>query len=51
MNQKNKYGLDKNNPVAIKIWHYYNGVQKIEFDKMIEDGQRKLHFLKPLKVL
>lgn len=33
----NKYGLDKNNPVAIQIWHYYNGVQKIEFDKMIEE--------------
>lgn len=34
---ENKYGLDKNNPVAVKIWHYYNGVQKIEFDKMIDE--------------
>jgi multiple sugar transport system substrate-binding protein len=33
----NKYGLDKNNPVSVKIWHYYNGVQKIEFDKMVEE--------------
>lgn len=34
---QNKYGLDKNNPVSVKIWHYYNGVQKIEFDKMVEE--------------
>lgn len=33
----NKYELDKNNPVAVQIWHYYNGVQKIEFDKMVEE--------------
>ncbi|WP_243156130.1 extracellular solute-binding protein [Clostridium sp. C2-6-12] len=35
--RSNKYGLDKNNPVAVQIWHYYNGVQKIEFDKMVEE--------------
>lgn len=34
---RNKYGLDKEDPIAIQIWHYYNGVQKIEFDKMIEE--------------
>jgi multiple sugar transport system substrate-binding protein len=34
---ENKYGMDKNNPVAVKIWHYYNGVQKIEFDKMVDE--------------
>lgn len=33
----NKYGLDKENPVAVEIWHYYNGVQKIEFDKMVDE--------------
>jgi multiple sugar transport system substrate-binding protein len=33
----NKYGLDNNNPVAVRIWHYYNGVQKLEFDKMVEE--------------
>ena len=33
----NKYELDKNNPVAVQIWHYYNGVQKLEFDKMVEE--------------
>lgn len=36
-NNENKYGLDKDNPVAIEIWHYYNGVQKIEFDKMVDE--------------
>lgn len=40
--QNNKYGLDKKNPVAIKIWHYYNGVQKIEFDNMIEEFNKTL---------
>lgn len=34
---KNKYGLDKEMPVAVEIWHYYNGVQKIEFDKMVNE--------------
>lgn len=36
-NKNSKYGLDKNNPVAVQIWHYYNSVQKIEFDKMVEE--------------
>lgn len=36
-NKKNIYGLDKDNPVAVEIWHYYNGIQKIEFDKMVEE--------------
>lgn len=36
-NNNSKYGLDRNNPVAVQIWHYYNGVQKIEFDKMVEE--------------
>lgn len=34
---KSKYGLEKDNPVAVKIWHYYNGIQKIEFDKMVDE--------------
>ncbi len=37
ISSKNKYGLDKKNPTAIEIWHYYNGVQKIEFDKMVDE--------------
>lgn len=36
-NKKSIYGLDKDNPVAVEIWHYYNGIQKIEFDKMVEE--------------
>ncbi|WP_297421962.1 extracellular solute-binding protein [Clostridium sp.] len=35
-----KYGLDKEKPVAVEIWHYYNGVQKIEFDKMVDEFNR-----------
>ncbi len=34
---RNKYKMDKNNSVAVKIWHYYNGIQKIKFDKMIDE--------------
>ncbi len=41
-NQKGKYGLDKENPVVIQIWHYYNGIQKIEFDKMVDEFNRTL---------
>lgn len=37
INKKNKYDIDKENPVAIEIWHYYNGIQKIEFDKMVDE--------------
>ncbi|EKQ51341.1 MULTISPECIES: extracellular solute-binding protein [unclassified Clostridium] len=37
-----KYGLDKEKPVAVEIWHYYNGVQKIEFDKMVDEFNRTL---------
>ncbi|MCM1307025.1 MAG: extracellular solute-binding protein [Butyrivibrio sp.] len=29
--------LDKNNPVTIKIWHYYNGVQQTQFDEMVSE--------------
>ena len=34
---KSKLGLEKDNPVSVEIWHYYNGVQKIEFDKMVDE--------------
>lgn len=33
----NTYGLDKDNPVAVEIWYYYNGSQKIEFDKIVNE--------------
>lgn len=29
--------LNKNNPVTIKIWHYYNGVQQTQFDEMVAE--------------
>lgn len=28
--------LDPNNPVTVTVWHYYNGAQKVAFDKMVE---------------
>lgn len=31
----NTHGLDKNNPVTITVWHYYNGPQKQQFDEMV----------------
>lgn len=30
-----KYGLDPKKPVALTIWHYYNGVQQENFDDMV----------------
>lgn len=29
--------LNKNDPVTIKIWHYYNGVQQTQFDEMVSE--------------
>lgn len=29
--------LDKNSPVTIIIWHYYNGVQQTQFDEMVAE--------------
>lgn len=28
--------LDPDNPVTLKIWHYYNGNQQVTFDKLLE---------------
>lgn len=28
--------LDKDSPVALTIWHYYNGIQQTEFDELVE---------------
>lgn len=28
--------LDPDNPVSLKIWHYYNGMQQATFDELIE---------------
>lgn len=29
--------LDPNAPVTVTIWHYYNGVQQIQFDEMVNE--------------
>ncbi|MGN1105764.1 MAG: extracellular solute-binding protein, partial [Huintestinicola sp.] len=29
--------LDKNDPVTVTIWHYYNGVQQNMFDEMVDE--------------
>lgn len=33
--KKDPYGLSDKNPISITVWHYYNGVQKEEFDNLI----------------
>ena len=35
--ETDNHGLDKNNPVTITIWHYYNGIQQISFDNMVNE--------------
>lgn len=32
-----KVELDPDNPVSLKIWHYYNGTQQATFDQLLED--------------
>lgn len=34
--KKNPYGLSPKDPVTITVWHYYNGVQKEEFDNLVQ---------------
>lgn len=29
--------LDKDSPVTITVWHYYNGIQQIQFDEMVNE--------------
>ncbi|MDE6596838.1 MAG: extracellular solute-binding protein, partial [Oscillospiraceae bacterium] len=35
--KENDRGLNKNSPVTITIWHYYNGVQQTGFDDMVKE--------------
>lgn len=35
--KENDRGLDKNSPVTITVWHYYNGVQQTSFDDMVKE--------------
>lgn len=34
---KKEYGLDKNKPIVISIWHYYNGANKTTFDELVSE--------------
>lgn len=34
--------LDKDSPITITIWHYYNGVQQTKFDEMVMDFNNTL---------
>ncbi len=34
---ENDHGLNKNVPVTISVWHYYNGVQQTGFDDMVTE--------------
>ena len=29
--------LDPDNPVSLKIWHYYNGTQQATFEDLLEE--------------
>ena len=33
--QDDEFGLDPKNPTSITIWHYYNGLQQEQFDKLL----------------
>lgn len=35
--QGDGHGLDKDAPVTITAWHYYNGIQQIKFDEMVRE--------------
>lgn len=37
MNDDTMQQLDPKDPVNITIWHYYNGVQKMAFDRLVEE--------------
>lgn len=35
--EKGKAELDADNPVSLKVWHYYNGTQQATFDSLLEE--------------
>lgn len=45
-----EHGLDANNPITVKIWHYYNGVQQTQFDNMIAEFNETVGFEKGIIV-
>lgn len=40
--KKEKKLLDKDAPVTITVWHYYNGAQQTKFDEMVKDFNNTL---------
>lgn len=37
LKKEDNYKLDPENPTSIQIWHYYNGQQKMVFDKLVKE--------------
>ncbi|MCC0738944.1 extracellular solute-binding protein [Clostridioides sp. ZZV14-5902] len=37
LKKEESYKLDPENPTSIEIWHYYNGQQKMAFDKLVKE--------------
>ncbi|MCH5193512.1 MAG: extracellular solute-binding protein [Oscillospiraceae bacterium] len=35
--RKDNHGLDPDNPATVTVWHYYNGVQQENFDKLVAE--------------
>ena len=31
--------LDKDDPTTIQVWHYYNGAQQEEFNRLVENSR------------
>lgn len=48
--KKNDELLDANDPVTVTIWHYYNGVQQTQFDKMVKEFNDTVGFEKGIIV-
>ena len=34
--KKDSHGLSAKDPVSVTVWHYYNGIQKEEFDSLVQ---------------
>lgn len=49
-NEKKEELLDANDPVTVTIWHYYNGVQQTQFDRMVKDFNDTVGFEKGIIV-
>lgn len=45
-----EYGLDAENPITIRVWHYYNGVQQSQFDNMVNEFNQTVGYEKGIIV-